>query len=187
MCSKDALRMVPPKPYGSWEIPDALNLQLLATHIRKHKTPRRPSTSTTTSHLEQDTTQHQSASRRPLVIVEGFLMLHSLDLASLFDVIVFLDVDLECAKTRRMAREEWLRHQPEYFDNEIWPAFQRHHAWLLDHRHRGVELPAQWRPIHDRLHVIDGTRSVTEVGADVLAIVTAAVDHHQQQLQQQPD
>jgi hypothetical protein len=153
-----------------------MNMELLEAHIRESKQTQLATWSTTSSVLATATTSTLTAATPiNLILVEGFLLLHTPRFASLFDLIIFLNIDMQSAKNRRLVRDAWLRTIPHHFDNEIWPAYVQHHQWLLQHRSSiqatttkpsvplDVSIVDQWQAIRSKVHVIDATLASSDI------------------------
>lgn len=77
---------------------------------------------------------------RPLVIVDGFLLLGPSvqSIRALFDLKLLLRSRYEDSKRRREARrgyttlEGWWEDPPGYFDQIVWPNFVKEHAFLFE-------------------------------------------------------
>ncbi|CAH6719028.1 nicotinamide riboside kinase [[Candida] jaroonii] len=72
-----------------------------------------------------------------LVIVDGFMLFHDEELARLFDLKLFYYADYETLKTRRSKRKGystvagfWV-DPPNYFDDYVWPAYEKFHKHLF--------------------------------------------------------
>ena len=60
----------------------------------------------------------------PLLIVEGFLLLHDPRVRPLLDLAIYLDVSLGAQRSRRLNREPGI--DSDYFDRVVVPSYERH-------------------------------------------------------------
>ena len=81
--------------------------------------------------LYNDLSSLITKSEHELILVEGFLLFASRPLVALFNLCLFIRVDEDLCKQRRMQRDSWLQQNPEYFTSTVWPSYIQYHQFLL--------------------------------------------------------
>ena len=115
----------------NFDAPEAIDWALFAAHLRSLSCAcqiDRPAYDFTSHTRQPDTTTLEP---RPLVIVEGVLLLCREDIRVLIDTSVFLDVDDHTAHARRLARDRRERGRRAddirtQFVRDVQPMFEQH-------------------------------------------------------------
>ena len=113
----------------NFDIPDALDFDLLSKNLRMLKSGKSASLPNYDFVTHQRQTPSQPRSPKPLIIVEGILLLTQASLRDVFDYSVFIECDSELRHSRRLARDTAERGRaPEdvrrQFQNQVEPAQQ---------------------------------------------------------------
>jgi hypothetical protein len=87
------------------------------------------------------------------VIVEGFLVFSVPEILSQLDILIYVTIDKLTCSTRRNG-------EPDYFEKVLWPSYLLHNRPVLE--------------ILDRLFVVDGTKSKSQVVGNVVEYLRGA-------------
>lgn len=145
----DQIPIDPNTKEQNWDHPDAIDFVKFKTHIQAIKNgqqlPDKVDTLEPDINLKLTETEienlKQSISKISddvtIVLVDGFMLFHDPELASLFDLKLFYYASHECLKTRRSKRKGystvagfWV-DPPNYFDDYVWPAYEKFHKHLF--------------------------------------------------------
>lgn len=146
----DKIPIDPTTKEQNWDHPDAIDFDKLKNFIKKIREQGSSVVNEKFDTLEPDiniklnddeTTylkkSVQKFNKYDLVIVDGFMLFHDEELASLFDVKLFFHADYETLKSRRSKRKGystvagfWV-DPPNYFDDYVWPAYEKFHKQLF--------------------------------------------------------
>lgn len=95
---------------------------------------------------------YRSISPAEVGIVDGFLLYHEPELATLFDLKIFVDVNLDEQKRRRIERN--IDYIPNYFDAVVVPTYNQYSPYM--------------RSVAD--HILDGNKSRDAVVKQFLSV-----------------
>lgn len=94
-----------------------------------------------------------------ILFIDGLFLFSDPEMLKLLDLIFFLEVSKETCKQRRFQRDEWIRENPQYFDECVWPNFERY-----GHYKKIVE-----KQVLDKLIVLDGEKETEEIAKIILS------------------
>jgi nicotinamide/nicotinate riboside kinase len=86
--------------------------------------------------IQEVTKKYENGEKFRIYLLDGFLLLHDLDLVKLFDLSIFFKTSYQTLKFRREKRlytvegNIWV-DPPGYFDLFVWPAYYKYHKDLF--------------------------------------------------------
>jgi uridine kinase len=159
----------------SFDHPDALDFDLLISHVqqlKQGKSIEMPDYDfTVSSRKEKTITVHP----KPVIIIEGILVLHPEKLRALMDVSVFVDTDIEKCRDRRITRDILHRGRKkeqalEQWNKDVLPAYyefvepsKKHATLLIENSENSSKLDFEMGPVLDDLESVrSGKKGATE-------------------------
>lgn len=90
---------------GNYDEPQALEFELLALHLKQLKAGKTICMPTYDFATHSRTTVQQPVPPKPVIIVDGILILHAVELSNSFDRSVFVECDESIRRQRRIERD----------------------------------------------------------------------------------
>lgn len=134
----------------NWDSPEAVDFEKFITFVEKVKRgeefPEKIDTLEPDVDLKLSDTEIEDLKQSlrgkledyQIVLVDGFMLFHEDKLLELFDLKLFYYATHDCLKTRRSKRKGystvagfWV-DPPNYFDDYVWPAFEKYHKHLFE-------------------------------------------------------
>jgi len=127
---------------ADWEHPQSLNIPILLADIKAHS---------------------EQLNDKSLLFVEGFLVFAIPEVDDLFDLRIFLSIDKETCRQRRLASGKRGRQRtsmPAYFQHAIWPAYLKYNSAILNNC------------FHDeQICILDGNQDPRQILCDTINVL----------------
>lgn len=110
----------------NYDVPEAIEFELLAQHLEQLKQGQSVAMPVYDFTTHRRKPERESVQPKPVIIVDGILILHAPELANSFDLKVFVECEESIRKQRRLIRDcqERGRNRAEViaqFDNQVAP------------------------------------------------------------------
>lgn len=128
--------------------------------------------------VEEFSAQIRSLSGFHVVLVDGFMLYHDEEILDLFDVKLFFHAPYKILKARREARQGYntvagfWADPPNYFDDIVWPEFEKSHRFLFENGNVEGSLNVEARRMGLADAENDGTKSLKELVTWSLSEIT---------------